>query len=388
MSPLLGLAGASAAALLALGVLGCGARRLRARGPEVGFLGRELFQHAAEGIYLIDATGRVLHANARACGDLGRAPGELIGRDWREIDADAMRGPLCGEPVERQLRHRNGERIPFELRGVRVMLRSRAATLLFARSVAERNAAAARLRTLDDELQRVQRLAAAGRVAGGIAHEFGNLLLVITGLAQLALQRTPSESDVRRDLEEICTAADRAAQLTRELHVLASQQAVGVRPVALNELLLSLEGLLDRLLGERVTLRLELGEPLGSVRVDPGQLEQGVVDLVLNARDATLPDGGEVLVATAVIELPDGGKGALRPGRYAALRVVDHGANADGASAHPFEPSFSADEYVGRGGLDLAFVRRLAVQAGGEVQAHSQPGKGTRIELLLPLVEG
>lgn len=387
MSPLLGLAGASAAALLALGVLGWGAHRLRARGLPVGLPGRELFEHAAEGIYLIDAAGRVLHANARACGDLGRAPGELIGRGWWEIDADAKRGPPWEGPAERQLRHRSGERIPFELRGVRVTLRGRAGTLLFARSVAERNATAERLRTLDDELQRTRRLAAAARVAGGIAHEFGNLLLVITGLAELALQRTPSGSSVRRDLEEICTAADRASQLTRELHALASQQAVGIRPVALNELLLSLEGLLDRLLGERVTLRLELCEPLGSVRVDPGQLEQAVMDLVLNARDATLPDGGEVLVATALIELPDGDKGALRPGRYAALRVVDHGANADG-EAHPFEPSFSAGEYEGRGALDLAFVRRLAVQAGGEVKAHNQPGKGTSIELWLPLVEG
>jgi signal transduction histidine kinase len=230
-----------------------------------------------------------------------------------------------------------------------------------------------------------RRLAAVGRMAGGVAHEFNNLLVVITGLAELALENTPPDGRVRRDLVEIRAAAEQAARLTRELLAFARSRAAEARPVVLNEQVRGLAPVLERLLGERIALRLELAEPLGAVCVEAGQLERALVDLVLNARDATLPDGGEVVVATTVLDARGPSEAGLRPGRYALLRVTDHGRGMDPeAGASVFDTVFAAREGEGRG---LAFVRCLVEQAGGVVRAHSEPGKGSRVELLLPLFE-
>jgi len=381
----IGLVGA---ALLAFGVL-----RLvqRLRHPHAGgrpeLPGRELFDHASEGIYLIDAAGRVSLANAQAGRDLGRAPAELIDVPLAELGVELARGAPGGAYASpAQLRRKDGSLLPAELRSVPITWQGESGQLLFARTDAERHAREALRAAQDGELREVRRFEAVGRMAGGIAHEFNNLLVVIAGLADLALERSLEQAATRRDLEEIRAAAERASRLTRELLSFARSQSVEVRPVALNEVLVDLEALLDRLLGTNIGLRLELADSLGSVSVDPSQLEQAVVDLVLSARDATLPDGGEVLVTTRVIEAPVAGEATLRAGRYAALRVIDHGAGLDPeARARLFEPYVTRASEAGGSALGLAFVRCFAEQAGGEVRVQSEPGKGTRVELLLPL---
>jgi len=227
------------------------------------------------------------------------------------------------------------------------------------RSALERTTA--QLAEREAELARARRLEAVGRLAGSVVHEFNNLLAVITGLADLALERVDNTSETHDDLTEIRAAAERAGQLTRQLLAFTREQALEPRPLALDALIRDLAALLQRLAGERIAVRLDLPGEAGCVRADAGQLEQALVDLVLLARDATLPDGGEIRVTTA------------REGRWALLRVIDHGAGRDEEARH-----------VERPGLALAFVQAFARAAGGEFSLDTEPGKGTRAELRLP----
>jgi len=222
-----------------------------------------------------------------------------------------------------------------------------------------------------------------GRLAGAVAHEFKNLLLVINGLSELVLGRPDLERSTRRDIEEIRRATERAEELTRWLFAPARRQITQPRPVQPNALLRGIERLLACLVGEKVALRVSLANGLGAVLVDPVQLEQAVLNLVLNARDA-MPQGGEIRVATARAELA-AGAGALRPGRYAVLRVCDDGTGMDEETrAHLFEPFFTT-KGPGRGtGLGLSLVHAFITQAGGEIHVSSRVGAGTTVELWLP----
>jgi signal transduction histidine kinase len=239
-----------------------------------------------------------------------------------------------------------------------------------------------------EEQQRwLQRLEAVGRMTGAVAHEFKNLLLVISGLTELVLKRTDLEGSTRHDLEQIRRATEQADELTHRLLALARKPTALPRPVEPNALFRSIERLLGRLLGEKILLRVDLQEGLGAVSVDPVQLEQSLLNLVLNARDA-LPQGGEIHLSTRRVELAAGSSGALRPGRYAALRVSDDGTGMDEETrAHLFEPFFTTKDSERGSGLGLSLVQAFAAQAGGEVHVRSGVGTGTTVELLLPEIE-
>jgi signal transduction histidine kinase len=240
---------------------------------------------------------------------------------------------------------------------------------------------------LDEASRAPKALEAFARVTGAVAHEFKNLLLVIGGLTDLVLNRPDLERSARRDLEEIRRATEQADELTHRLFALARKPTARPRSVAPNALLSSLERLLARLLGEKITLRVELTDALGCVSVDPVELEQSVLNLVLNARDA-LPQGGEIRIASGRVEIAPGTPGSLRPGRYVALRVSDDGVGMDeDTRAHLFEPFFTTKP-SGRGsGLGLSLVRSFVDRAGGEVHVRSGLGAGTTVELLLPELE-
>jgi two-component system cell cycle sensor histidine kinase/response regulator CckA len=240
---------------------------------------------------------------------------------------------------------------------------------------------------LDEANPAPRALEAFARLTGAVAHEFKNLLLVIGGLTNLVLNRTDLERSTRRDLEEIRRATEQADELTHRLLALARKPTARPRLISPNALLGSLERLLARLLGEKISLSVELADELGCVCVDPVELEQSVLNLVLNARDA-LPQGGEIHVSTGCIEIAPGTPGALRAGRYVALRVSDDGVGMDDATReHLFEPFFTTKE-PGRGsGLGLSLVRSFVTRAGGEVHVRSGLGAGTTVELLLPEFE-
>jgi PAS domain S-box-containing protein len=240
---------------------------------------------------------------------------------------------------------------------------------------------------LEGQLLQAQRLDGLGRLAGGVAHDFNNLLTAMLGHVELLQQETPDDDPRQDDLREIAEAGARASTLTRQLLAFARRQPVAARDVDLNVLVGGLERLLRRLLGEDVELRTELADGLWAVRVDPGQLEQVVLNLAVNGRDA-MPRGGTLVIATRNVDLshdvsPEAQ--ALPPGAYVRLAVTDTGTGIDAADLHHiFEPFFTTKEFGKGTGLGLATTYGIATQAGGTVTVRSTPGVGTEFAVWLP----
>ena len=227
-------------------------------------------------------------------------------------------------------------------------------------------------RRLQERLQQSQKLEAVGRLAGGVAHDFNNLLTAIDGYSDLALNQLAPGHPVRSDIEEVRRAAQRAAELTRQLLAFSRRQVLAARVVDLNAVIADTERMLSSLAGEQVELRLTLDREPALLRADPGQLEQVITNLVVNARDA-MPSGGTISIATA--NQPE----------HVLLTVSDTGAGmSEETRAHAFEPFFTTKE-VGKGtGLGLAVVHGIVVQSGGEISVSSRPGLGSSFELRFP----
>lgn len=243
---------------------------------------------------------------------------------------------------------------------------------------------------LEEQLRQAQKMEAIGRLAGGVAHDFNNLLTVINGYSDLLLQQFSHDNSVRPDLEQIRKAGERAATLTRQLLAFSRQQLLQPQILDLNEVVADLGKMLLRLIGEHIELVTHLQPELGLIKADRGQLEQVVMNLVLNARDA-MPQGGRLVIETMNVSLdqeynhqhPD-----VRPGPYVLLAVGDTGHGMDTATInHIFEPFFTTKE-VGQGtGLGLATVYGIVAQSDGHLQVFSQVGRGTIFNLYFPQVD-
>jgi two-component system, cell cycle sensor histidine kinase and response regulator CckA len=245
-------------------------------------------------------------------------------------------------------------------------------------------------RALEQQFRQVQKMEAVGRLAGGIAHDFNNLLTVIKGHTELLHDRAQTdEPRSRANLEQIQKAADRAAGLTRQLLAFSRMQMLQPKVIDLNEVVADMGKMLPRLIGENIDLRMDLKPALERVKADPGQIEQVIMNLVVNARDA-MPQGGKIVIETGNAVL-DEAFARLHPGlpagRYAMLAVTDTGTGMDAETqAHIFEPFFTTKE-VGKGtGLGLATVYGVVKQSGGHISVDSQPGKGTSFRIYLPPV--
>ena len=245
------------------------------------------------------------------------------------------------------------------------------------------------VRALDDKLRQSQRLESIGRLAGGIAHDFNNLLMVIKSYAELAQQGlSTGEGKIREKLSEINRAADRAADLVRQLLAFGRRQVLKPEVVHVNELVKGIEGMLSRIIGDDVELIVDLGHDAGYTRVDPALLEQVIVNLVVNARDA-MPRGGGVTVSTRSIDRVLNGSREEPDGRrWVELAVTDTGAGID-PTVHDriFEPYFTTKE-MGKGtGLGLATVYGIVDQSGGTIVVESELGKGATFRVWLPQVQ-
>ena len=256
--------------------------------------------------------------------------------------------------------------------------------VIVARDVTER-------RKLEQQLQQAQRLDTVGRLAGGIAHDFNNLLTAILSSASVARETLPADHEVQADLADVQLAGERATQLTKQLLAFARRQPVSQQPLELNERVGTMERMLSRLVGPDVALRVSLGDALWYVRADGPQLEQVLVNVVVNARDA-MPRGGRLTIRTGNRTLADGAIMLPRPmpaGEYVEIVVSDTGTGMDEETlAHVFEP-FYTTKPVGQGtGLGLAMCYGIVRQHHGVIWIESSPGRGTTLFILLPRYEG
>jgi len=243
---------------------------------------------------------------------------------------------------------------------------------------------------LEGQLQQAMKMEAIGRLAGGVAHDFNNLLTVITGYSELLLQKMEKESPMRAEVEEIKRAGERAASLTQQLLAFSRKQIIEPKVLHLDGLVAEMHGMLTRLIGEDIALQTTTGQSPGSVKVDPGQFQQILANLVVNARDA-MPGGGKIVVETANVDLDEGYCAThkyISPGRYVMLSVSDTGHGmSDEVKAHIFEPFFTTKERGSGTGLGLATTFGAVKQAGGSIEVYSEVGIGTSFKIYLPRVE-
>jgi signal transduction histidine kinase/ActR/RegA family two-component response regulator len=245
-------------------------------------------------------------------------------------------------------------------------------------------------RLLEDQLRQAQKMEAVGMLAGGVAHDFNNLLTIITGYSQLIVNNLSLDDPNRQSAEQIMKAGERAATLTRQLLAFSRRQVLQPKVLDVNRLIGTLTAMLRRLIGEDIDLRLDLRQGLGQVNADPGQIEQVLMNLVVNARDA-MPRGGTLTIETANVNLDVNYTRThvtLKPGPYVMIAVSDTGVGMDeNTKAHAFEPFFTT-KAQGRGtGLGLSTVFGIVRQSGGGVDIYSALGKGTSAKVYLPRID-
>ena len=308
-------------------------------------------------------------------------PEELIGLSMRRCldQTGANAGPLEGQSLGCEVEWK-GRTFQVRVEPLRDRRKRIAGTIGLVLDVSER-------RRLEEDLRQAQKMEAVGRLAGGIAHDFNNLLCVITGYTELLLLSLEADDPHRVQVMEVKKAADRAATLTRQLLAFSRKQMLTPSVLNLNALVGDLGTMLGRLIGADVELRTELEPALHPVRADAGQIEQILMNLCVNARDA-MPCGGTLTLCTRNAELtPEQSRACpeVRPGPHALLEVRDTGCGMeDEVKAHLFEPFFTTKE-LGKGtGLGLAMVYGIVKQSGGHVEVDSTPGKGTIFRIYLP----
>jgi signal transduction histidine kinase/CheY-like chemotaxis protein len=302
------------------------------------------------------------------------------------IDGLGQQGAV--RKAEYRYRHKDGRWIDLEAVGCN-LLHDPAVNgiVLNIRDITERKRAEEEKAVLHAQLIQSQKMESVGRLAGGVAHDFNNVLTVILGFAEFGIDDLREGDPLRENLEEIRSASERAAAITRQLLAFSRKQVLQPIALDLNAVATGLEKMLRRLLGEDIELAQVLGPDLGIVTADRVQIEQVIVNLAINARDA-MPQGGKLTIETANVELDEEYAvlhASVKPGPYVLLAVSDTGHGMDEATmTRIFEPFFTTKE-VGKGtGLGLSTVYGIVKQSGGNIWVYSEPGKGTTFKIYLP----
>jgi two-component system cell cycle sensor histidine kinase/response regulator CckA len=368
-----------------------------------------ILDSATDGILGLDVQGNHTFINSAAARMLGYEVGELIGRPshslWHHTKPDgsaypreecqiyaAYRDGIVHRSSTEVFWRKDGSRLPVEYASTPIVEEGRlaGAVVTFA-DITDRTRAEKERLTLERQLQQSQKMESVGRLAGGVAHDFNNMLALVLGHAELALEQIDPTHPLHTDLQEVRKAAERSAGLTRQLLAFARQQTVELRVLDLNETVANMLKMLQRLIGEDIDLKWQSKANLWSVKMDPTQIDQILTNLCVNARDA-IPDTGKITIGTGNIGLDDvycaDHAGAV-PGDYVVLMVSDSGCGMDKATTEKiFEPFFTT-KGVGKGtGLGLSTVFGIVKQNNGFINVESEPGQGTTFTIYLPRYVG
>ena len=361
---------------------------------------RTITDSMGEGLFVIDRSGRVSFMNPASERLLGWSREELLLRDlhqmthYRKPDGTPLSRSDCalieamesGTTVRREdsFIRKDGSVLPaFAISSPLTSASGEivGAVIVF-HDVTER-------RALEEQLLHSQKMEAVGRLAGGIAHDFNNILSVVSGYGEMVLSELAEDDEHRARVVEILRAADRATGLTRQLLAFGRRQVIEPRHLDLNAVVVDVERMLHRLIGEDIQVSTKLGSDLGAIKADPGQVEQVLINLAVNARDA-MPKGGKLILETANVTLDEDlvrGTLDVTAGPYVMLSVSDTGVGMDReVKEHLFEPFFTTKDSGSGTGLGLATVYGIVKQSGGHVWVYSEPGWGTTFKLYFPHV--
>jgi PAS domain S-box-containing protein len=357
---------------------------------------RTSIDQASDAIFWLRPDGSISYVNGEACRLLGYTREEMDhvriwdidpaytpeawAARWAEFERTRRR---VIERVETRQRRKDGTTFPVEVVIQHLPVGDSTLHVAYERDLTERQ-------RLEAQLLQAQKMEAIGQLAGGVAHDFNNLLTATGGYAQQLRDEIPIGDPKRADLDQIVAASERGATLVRQLLAVSRRQVLQPRVLDLNGLVQGIVPMLRRLLGERIELTVALAEHLGHVMTDPGQIEQVILNLAVNARDA-MPNGGRLSIETANVELDEAyarGHASVAPGPYVLLAAIDTGVGMDGETLeHMFEPFFTTKAPDKGTGLGLATVYGIVRQSGGHVGAHSGPGQGTSFKVYLPRVD-
>jgi len=358
------------------------------RRSEVNF--RSLVTHAPYGVCRCDSAGILLDVNPALVSMLGYdSAAKLVGRNLANLYSDSQEWFVLADYLHLMEKFQGlaGDWLRNDRTIVSVRLSGRAFrdernTIffeLFAEDVTER-------RALEQQLRQAQKMEAVGRLAGGIAHDFNNLLMVISGYSEFLLERIGDDQEMRGHAREIANAAERATSLTRQLLAFSRKQMLDPKIVDLNSVVAENVKMLTRLIGEDIDLVMVPGQDIGAVKADPGQIEQVIMNLAVNARDA-MPKGGKLTIETANVTLDANYArfhAPAKPGDYVMLAISDTGMGMDAETqAHIFEPFYTTKGLKGTG-LGLSTVYGIVKQSEGYIWLYSETGKGTSFKIYLP----
>ncbi len=365
---------------------------------------RDIALSMSDWIWEVDSQGRYVYCSEKVVDVLGYTHEEILGKtpfDLMPLDEASRISRIFEEIVKRQKSivdlenwnlHRDGRKVCLLTNGVPIF--DKTGQLIGYRGVdkdiTERKRSEEERGTLQEQLRQSQKIEAIGRLSGGIAHDFNNILTIISGNAQLSLFDLKQGDPLRENLEEIRRASERAADLTRQLLAFSRKQMMEMKVLDLNLIVQGLDKMLHRLLGEDIALVTVLPEGIGKVKADPGQIEQVIVNLAVNARDAMI-EGGKLTIETADVELDEEYARkhiAVIPGRYVMLSISDTGVGMSSeVKDRVFEPFFTTKEQGKGTGLGLSTVYGIVKQSSGNIWVYSEPGQGTTFKIYLPQVD-
>ena len=356
-----------------------------------------LLESATQAIVSIDRSGRIVLANRRAAEMFGYSKQELLGAgvelllpESKRATHGRQRDEYFEHPHARPMgigldlsgRRSGGEEFPVEVSLSTVETGEGVFGIAFITDITMR-------KSLEAQLMQAQKMEAVGRLAGGVAHDFNNMLTVITGYNRMILDELSTLDPLRGYAEEILKASDRAGALTNQLLAFSRRQIMQTRIMSLNDAVGQTESMLRRLIGEDIQIVMSLAPDAGNIRCDPHHVEQAIVNLALNARDA-MPGGGRIVIETSNVQIDDTyvkTHMGVTPGEFVMVAVSDTGEGMDSATRQSiFEPFFTTKKRGKGTGLGLATVYGTVKQSGGDIWVYSEPGQGTTFKLYFPRV--